>query len=369
MTTIRFPDLVADAFESAYDVNGLVTFVRHAANYFVAQKAGVAIWSGKFPEPFLPVAHGMTGTDLQAIFDQRGDAHTLFGRLGKLSSGETLVSGPQARKFPAGTLPHETDGMHLLAGIIIDDDDTHFAIVLARVKHTGPFKQGERAALQDLLIYCQRAVDLNKHVTRLFIEKKAAFAALEYAPRGIIFLGQNGQVTYQNSAARMFLDKKDGMRLHKGSVRLTDPTARKKFDEFIGVAGSATGIDGADSLICKIPRQTMAAPFQLIVTKPRSDTQRAILNDRETLAIAIIHNPDDLVDLSAKYLRTFYELSGAEARLAQALYKYNTVTKAAASLKISVNTARSELKNVFKKVGVKTQSALLVEFAKALKEV
>ena len=368
MTTIRFSDLVADAFESAYDVNGLVTFVRHAADYFAAQKAAVAIWSGKCPEPFLPVTHGMTGIDLQAIFDQRGDAQTLFARLGKLTSGETMVSKPQARKSPAGTLQHKTDGMHALAGIVVDDHDNHFAIALFRVEHTGPFKQGERAALQNLLNYCQRAVDLNKHITQAFIEKKAALAALEYAPRGIIFFGQNGQVTYQNSAARMFLDKKDGMRLHKGSVRLTDPTARKKFDEYIGIAGATAKTDGADSLICKIPRQSAAAPFQLIVTKPRSNAQRAILNDSETLAIAIIHNPDDLVDLSAKYLRTFYELSRAEARLAQALYKHNTVTKAAASLNISVNTARSELKNVFKKVGVKTQSALLVEFAKALKE-
>jgi len=370
MTTIAFPDLVAKAYESAGDANELVAFVRDAADFFAAQQAAVAIWSEKNPNPFLPVTHGMNGKDVQVMFDNRGQAQTLFEKLGQLPNGKTFVSGPGTFATPSGASQHATTHtMHLLAGNVVNDAGNRYALLLFRDEQAGKFNQRDQKNLQNLMNYCQRAIELNNRFTRIFVENKAAHAALEYAPRGIIFLGQTGQVTYQNSAARMFLKRKDGLRLFKGSVRINDPEARKTFEEFIVKIGSAQEVDAPDSMICKIPRQSKAPPYQLIVAKTPVNAQRAALNVDELLAIAVIHNPDDLVDLNAKHLRTFYELSPAEARLSQALYRHNSLSKAARSLNISVNTARSELKNIFKKVGVKSQSALLVEFAKALKEV
>jgi DNA-binding CsgD family transcriptional regulator len=94
---------------------------------------------------------------------------------------------------------------------------------------------------------------------------------------------------------------------------------------------------------------------------------QADLNEDEAMAAMIIYDPTTAGDMRTDGLKTFYSLSVAEARLAESLCAGQPLPDAATSLGISVNTARSQLRGIFKKVGVTSQSALLREFAKALK--
>jgi len=364
----EFSDLVAHAYESACRPEDLVHFVRDTAEYFAAPQCAVAIWSEDHPDTFLPITHGMTGDELKTLFNQRHQSGTLFASLTKLRSGETMISTVPERPGSAAVAGNQHAATHSIAGLVLADGSNRCAMFLFRGEQSIRFDPSEQAALARLMKYYRRAIDLNNRFIRLSVEHNAALAALEFAPRAIIFLGQSGQIAYQNSAARMILAKNDGLRESQGSVHIDDSMGQKKLDEYIEQAHSIDATACPDSMICKIPRHSSAAAYQLIVSKIQFNARRAALNDGELLAMIIIHNPDDLIDLNAKFLRTFYELSPAEARLAQALYKYHTLTNAAESLGISVHTARSELKHVFKKVGVKSQSALLVEFTKTLRE-
>ena len=351
---IGLHSLVARVYESAGHPERLAAFIRDTATHFAAQQSAIAIWNEDNPARFLPITFGINSEDLERRFAQRQESASLFARLDKLEAGQTIVGSDGARP--------------ILAGLASFGDENRCAIVLFRDDADSEFDVSDQAALITLIAYFERATAFNKQYIRLFVEHDAALGALEFAPRGIIFIARSGQIAYRNSAARMILEKSDGLREKQGSMHIDDPAAQDKFHAFIGSTISADSRNAPDSMICKAPRGSGAAAYQLIISRVPVNKNRASLNADEIAVMAIIHNPNDLVDLDAKFLRTFYELSPAEARLGQALYKHKNLASASKALGISINTARSELKRIFKKVGVNSQSALLVEFTKALKE-
>ena len=368
MTTLGFTDLVAQAYDSAHGPNGLVNFTRDAANFFNAQQSAMAIWSESSPEKFTAITHGLARKDLRGMFDRRGESGTLFEKLGKLSVGETVRSNARAQTTPAESLGHPSDLMHWLVGLAVKAGESRCAIILFRDGKAGEFTQNEQEELQSLLKYYQRAFKLNKHYLQMFLEHKTAYTVLESSPQGIFFLGQKGQVTYQNIEARMFFTMKDGLRLRDGAVHIDDPKVRKTLDAFIDQTRSGGEADGPDNLVCAIPRKSNANPYQLIISKLPFNANRAALHDDEVLAMAVISDPEDLGELKVELLRTFFDLSAAEARLARALYKFHVLPEAAKAIGISVHTARSELKKIFSKLGVNSQSALLKKLANAIRE-
>lgn len=346
--------LVAQAYESACNPDGLLTFIRETARYFAAPRSVMAMWTEDDPESFLPIPFGINTEDLNWMVAKDGKGESLFARLDKLQSGQTILA-------------HAGD-MHLLAGLTTTADNKRCAMVLFRDAQDSQFKLSDQQSLASLLGYYQRAFATNMRFMRLCGEHEVAFAALDFAPRAIIFLAKSGQIAYQNSSAHTILQNSDGIRENQGSMHIDDARIQRKLVAFIAdlVAGDAAG--DIDRMICKIPRHSGAPAYQLIVSPIPVNSVSASAVDLDLLAMAIIHNPDDLVDLDTHFLQTFYELTPAEARLAQALHKHENLARASKALGITVNTARSELKRIFKKVGVNSQSALLVEFTKALKD-
>ena len=78
----------------------------------------------------------------------------------------------------------------------------------------------------------------------------------------------------------------------------------------------------------------------------------------------MVYDPEMMNELSESVLHHFYQLTHAEAALAQAVYDGLTLPEASKQLGISVNTTRTQLRSIFKKVGVHSQAALLRELTK-----
>jgi len=367
MTNIQFPDLVALGYEVAGHTDGLAKLMQATADFFNTQESAVTIWSPKNPASFLPVTHGMASNELQDLFDQRGQTGSLFEKLNRLAGGETFVIKASGQTRAPGGLRSRTDTMHLLAGLVSADGDNRCAILLFREPQNSEFNPLEEQTLQNLMRYFQRAEKLNRQFRQTFLEHRTAFTVLESSPQGIFFLGQKGQVTYQNVEARMLFSIKDGLRLRNGSVHIDDSEVRKELDTYVNQMRSSTATDSEANLACAIPRKSNSAPYQLIISKLPFEAQRAALNEDESLAMAVISDPEDMGELKVELLRTFFGLSAAEARLARALYKFHVLSDAAAALGISIHTARSELKKIFKKLEVKSQPALLKKLAKAIR--
>ena len=259
--------------------------------------------------------------------------------------------------------------VHALSGAVIVDDAHRCCLTLLRSADRGGFSDLENEALQTLLGYFRRAVILNRRFIDISNQNKTMGAVLSSAPRGIVTLGQNGQTTYLNTEAKRIFSQADGLSLTNNRIDFRDGKLRDKFSGFIELARQNRDITMKQQrMSAMIRRDSVTTPYQLMAYTLPVNKRQASFFDGEPLAILIIQDATTNLELRAELLQTFYNLSSAEARLAVALYKGSTLPDAADEIHISINTARSQLRSIFKKVGVNSQSTLLQTLTAGVKE-
>ncbi|NND36249.1 MAG: hypothetical protein HKN81_03850 [Gammaproteobacteria bacterium] len=350
----------------------MASFVEHAAAYFGAQQSAMTIAPNKHPDVFLPVTHGISKEAVKALFEARERPGTLFANLARVPTGQTIaIDGYERPKLVGHQLARRSgdakpESVNILAGVVVADENNRCDLLLFRDKSHGEFSPSEHEALRELMSYFRRAIDLNKRFVKMFVEHRTAISVIDNAPRSIMILGQYGQVTYRNSAARALLEKDDGIGLEDGCFAIRDPDARTEVESFLEMARESDRPDlESQRLMIVVPRRSGDAPFKLVMYKLPFDRQQAALDESQSLAVALVYDPSTMDQLNEGLLQKFYSLTGAESALAQALFEGRALPEAAVDLGISVNTARTQLRSIFKKVGVHSQATLLQEFAKS----
>lgn len=95
----------------------------------------------------------------------------------------------------------------------------------------------------------------------------------------------------------------------------------------------------------------------MLVSPLHADQYR--LGASTAVAAVFVGDPEERVEPDAETIRRLHGLTRAETGLVLALLAGSSLGEAAESLSISANTARTHLKRVFAKMGVKRQSELI----------
>jgi DNA-binding CsgD family transcriptional regulator len=107
-----------------------------------------------------------------------------------------------------------------------------------------------------------------------------------------------------------------------------------------------------------IARPSGAAPYSLQVSalsgQPCFGTTGSVPS-----AIVFIVNPELGVRLDARQLQDLYRLTPAEARVAVQLSEGEDLTQLAAMLGVSINTVKSQIRNIYEKMGIDSRAAFL----------
>jgi len=360
MTGAGLPELVAKAFEAACDADSMAEFLAGVAGFFGAQQGIIVIRPLNNRSAILPITFGLPPERIQEWFAAHDEPGNVFGKFAKLRPGDTVLEN--------GT-HHNPDHrlMHLLGGVVTVDERNHCFMALWREADQSPFSEPEEEALRALIGYFPRAIDVNMRFINIFNEHQNTKLVLDQAPRGIIILGQNGQPTYQNLEAIRILDKKDGLAANDSRITIDDDNASKKISVFLEQIHTTTPSQfSAHRLSTVVQRKSGGAPYKLIMHALPFKPSQAMLNTSQGLAVLLIYDPDTLIDLNAGLLHNFYNLTQAEASLAKSLFVGNSLPEASDRLGISINTTRTQLRSIFKKVGVHSQAALMQEFAKCV---
>jgi DNA-binding CsgD family transcriptional regulator/PAS domain-containing protein len=371
MTRGNLPDLVAHAYEAACDFNGLTEWVGEVAAYFGNVEAALIIWPTKTPDELMILARGKLPESLQEEFKQRDIPGGLFAAISELPEGDTfLLSDAFHPTHPPPDEESPPTALRALIGTVIVDDVHRCCLTLFRDADRNEFSQLESDTLAMLMGYFRRAIVFNKRFIDIFNQHKTASAILDSAPRGIVTVGQNGQVTYSNAEAQRIFSQADGVSLNNNKINFRDEKLREKYAYFIEIAGQETETPGKpERMSAVIKRPSTDTPYQLMAYTLPVDRRKALLSEDEAHAVLIIQDATKNLQLRADLLQTFYNLSMAEANLAVTLYKGNTLPEAADKLHVSINTARSQLRGIFKKVGVNSQAMLLQALASGAKDV
>jgi len=190
-----------------------------------------------------------------------------------------------------------------------------------------------------------RAFDLQRQFAESDEHRRLLEAALDQLPLGIAVIGVSGTIVSINSTLLIMLREHGCLAIAAG--RLVSRPQKALADALRQVMAEPGGdvplrLDDVNGGLC------------IWVSRLMGDGQAT---DETRLAVWVASS--NARSLAESGLRKLFGTTPAETRLIQQLITGRALEEAAQNLGISINTAKTQLKSVFEKVGVKRQSELV----------
>jgi len=233
----------------------------------------------------------------------------------------------------------------------------------SRGLHQPNFGEKERARLRLLLPHISRSLGVMQRLRSAELAVATTLAALDRLPSGVLLLDGSGSVAFANRSAQHMVEEGDGLRLRKLSHA-------SGLGELLVETGSGNRAI-SDAINATLKRDPYATPhFSKCVTVPRTSglasytLQFSALGDQnefggesgEFAAIVFIADGAQKVAIDPVVLQDAYGLTPAEARVAIALLELVSAKEVADVLGVSPNTVRSQVRQVYAKLGVDTRT-------------
>ena len=221
------------------------------------------------------------------------------------------------------------------------------------------FGEQDRARLKLLVPHMSRSLGVMQHIRTAELNVSASLAALDRLPNGVLLTNGAGTVTFANRSAQHMLEEGDGLRLRK----LTNSA---DLGELTGESTASSKAIG-DAIRATLKRDPFATPhFSKCVTVPRTSLVASYTLQFSALGkhnefgayatIIFIADGAQKVEIDPALLQSAYELTPAEARVAMALLEWNSVQEVADALGTSTNTVRTQIKQIYAKLGIDTRA-------------
>lgn len=254
------------------------------------------------------------------------------------------------------------DKMHSFGANLLREGDDTLVLGFQRGKRAGAFGEEASRLMSSLIPHLIRAVQVHRKIHTVTVEKDQAQGALDQMRMGVILTNRSGMPLYMNRAAELMMSQDAGLGVFHNKLAVHSASETAQLLKLISdAAPSMKGAAIGGDLRITLPGR---GDFLHCVVTPVSPEFSFKLNTAIGAdCVAIFLSKPGGLQLSPKRLITLYKITPAEARLAARLAALRTVEEAADDLGVSVSTARSQLKSVFAKTGVRCQSELLMLLA------
>lgn len=172
---------------------------------------------------------------------------------------------------------------------------------------------------------------------------------LDKLDRGVVLLDADGGILDANSVAQKILVSCPSFTVRQGRLSFSDPDFDARFEHLLGhrPRSGANGRSIAVRLKCTCP------PVCRVVVAPADPR---VSNGVRYVMLIYAQGPRGV---SAEVLTELYGLTRAQSDVARKLYDGCTAEEAAEQLRLSLNTVRSHLKQIFSRCEVQSQAELL----------
>jgi DNA-binding CsgD family transcriptional regulator len=262
-------------------------------------------------------------------------------------------------QFPAHFIRPRGMG-RILSGIVLKEANTIVPgpvhISLLRRQQQRPFQPTDESMLRHLIPHLRMAYQM---ADELFQERRMAelgTAVLHGLRTPAIVVDRSLKLVFANSAAKELLDRADGLTQVFGHLSCVMVADSASMGNYISALTAAQSIPRGMSL--RVRRASGCRPYlclgQSIAGSILPSGQR-----EPPLATLFVRDPSVRDILEPEALQKLYGFSPAEAAIAHALLRGQTLDDAARERGISYGTARTQLKSLFGKTGCRRQSDLI----------
>jgi DNA-binding CsgD family transcriptional regulator len=174
---------------------------------------------------------------------------------------------------------------------------------------------------------------------------------LDRLVRATFAIASDWELLYHNAAARTLSEKKTFVQINEGRLRFVDRGLVKQVAEYFSSNPEhKTVMFPAANL-----RMSGHAAYRLLVTPLEYDNRTAA----RPIWLLFVSEFSSERRIDSDVLQQLYGMTRSEAQLVSCLFYGNSLAAAARSRDISINTARTLLRRVFKKCEVQSQGELL----------
>jgi DNA-binding CsgD family transcriptional regulator len=236
------------------------------------------------------------------------------------------------------------------------DQSTTSEITAIRSRRAGSFTSNEVALFKYLAPHLQCAVRIHNRIAGLESGLNAATGALDRFPTGIVAVNSDAKVILTNRAADAILKRGDGLTIRDGLQTASRQETAKLRDAIAAVCRQRDSGIPKPGTVVRVSRPSGSKPFEILVAPLPSQSS---LGRGGTAAALFITDPEEGTDLDHRALQELFGLTLAEIRLCVALVNGKSVEEYAQEAAISPNTARTHVKRIYAKTGVRRQSELV----------
>ncbi|MGH0030858.1 MAG: helix-turn-helix transcriptional regulator [Myxococcota bacterium] len=357
--------LIRRIYEAALDASAWQAFVEELSDAYGGASVGFALQLPGFPLPEGALyAVGSFKPEFRPLFAQhvakglpweKARRKNFVGRFGlgsEVFPDSEVVDTEFFREWmePQGLAPVCPIG-HTLA---LDGGEPVAALAIFRTGRGGPWKASD-LALGDLLVpHLEQAYRIHRRVR----ENAALAEAIDRLPTGVILLDARSKRVVSNRAAEYVLSLEDGLTLDEAGPHANRPAEDAMLKTMLeqAIRANSTG-KVPEGNVMAVSRPSGRRAFPLMVAPLLSATPESTLSD--AVAVLFVSDLDSHSLPRRAALRSLYRLTAAEIELVELLCDGCSLEEAAEARGVTMNTARSQLKQIFFKTSTSRQSELV----------
>ena len=188
-------------------------------------------------------------------------------------------------------------------------------------------------------------------------EGAAMAEALDRIPTGLVLLDSTRRPVLMNRMAHTLFELDDGLSMSEKGPRAWKRGDDKVLGELIRIASSPDRDRSTGTGVMSVSRPSGRRSFTVVLAPLLKEQVGSTL--RDAVAMLYVSDLERSSVRRADSLRTLYGLTEAESELVNLLCEGFSLDEAASHRNVTVNTARSQLKQVFSKTSTSRQSELV----------
>lgn len=187
----------------------------------------------------------------------------------------------------------------------------------------------------------------------------AVLSVLDQVATGILVVSEKADVIVSNRAATEIFETKDGLRkTREGQLSSDDGEARLELlRAVVETSATAKGENSQTGTVVQLPRRGLRAALVAVVS-PLRDAEVEI-EQGLTGALVTLIDPERPVVVKAGIVAAIYNLTKAEARVAELLLQGATNSEIAERIGVSAETIKSQISAVLAKTGCRSRVAFI----------
>ena len=280
-------------------------------------------------------------------------------RPGRVMTGEELIEPKALQRTDYYRHHLKRLGLyHRLCGVVSRRGDVVYYADVLRSRTQPAFDDEDRALLGSLLKHLTVSLESHWRLVGARGENRALRLLMDRVGSAVFVVDANARVLLANACSEGLLENFEGLQVRGERIVAASRAEDRALREAIAEAAVIPCSAGAGAKILTISNPQGPHPVVLSIT-PAGDGLLGTPGEQRPAAVLIATNPHPTYDLQRCAFASIFELTPAQARLAGVVLAGHSLSDASRLLRVSENTVRSHLKQVYQKTHTHSQIELV----------